>query len=201
MKPINPDDPNSELRATVQAEVGYIPEVAAFFDNTARQLLHEFIIERRGSRPRAAYAGVNHNDPELEQFFVGMAVWDEDGSITIPPPDSPLRRMSKEKGFCNYGLAERDLPLPLNDLLSSPRFASNPVVDLINARAYLGDWITVPEGFVANSGYTVPRPVKIGSVWVVDTQEQDWNRDNVGRIKAVAAKVTGYILERHRQQA
>lgn len=200
MKPINPDDPNSELRATVQEAIGYAPVAAPYYDNTARNLLHEFIIERRGSKPRNAYAGVNHNNGELDQFFVGMAAWDEDGSVTIPPDDSPLRHMSREKGFCNYGLTERDLPLPLNDLLSSPRFASNPVVDEIDARAYLGAWLTVPEGFRTKGGYVVPQPVKFGSVWVVDTEEQDWSRAHVSRIKAIADEVTTYTLAWHLQQ-
>lgn len=198
MRPIMPDDPHSDLRATVQEAIGYTREVAPYFDGVARDLMQEFVVERPRSKPRDAYTGVNHSNAGRKQFFVGMAVWGEDGTVATPPADSEDRHMEAEEGFCNYGICERDLPLPLNDLLSSPRFAGNVVVDKFGARAYMGGWITIPGGLVTSSGYKVPKPVRIGSVWVVDTQVQDWTISHVDRIKHIADTVRDHIIDRDR---
>lgn len=193
MKPINPADPRSDERVLAQEALGYVAEVDPYFDDVAIGLLKRF---------GGAFAGVNHMDADRNQFFVGLAVIDEEtGEIVVPPADSPFRRMAPDHGFCNYGLVERDLPLPLNDLLSSPRFAGNPVIDILGARAYLGDWLTVPEGLRASTGYTIPEAVKIGSVWVVDTKVQSWTPLDRTDIKAVQAQTMNYIIERDRQRA
>ncbi|MEW1550493.1 GAF domain-containing protein [Streptomyces tsukubensis] len=91
-----------------------------------------------GRAAGAAYAFVNFLG-DREQFFAGL--WRN------PERDLPAisRTMPLTHGFCPALLARADRALVLTDVYASSRFRSNPVVDQLGIRSYVGAALLDPH--------------------------------------------------------
>jgi GAF domain-containing protein len=76
--------------------------------------------------------------------------------------------------------------LVLDDVCDYPRFASNPVVDEIGIRSYLG------APLIDRTGAT------LGTVCVVDTEPRPWGRPGLQTIKTMAAELIDLIHRREK---
>ncbi|MGW6913820.1 GAF domain-containing protein [Kitasatospora sp. NPDC054939] len=94
--------------------------------------------------------------------------------------DLPGREMPLSHGFCPHVVAQRS-PLALDDILAHPRFASNPVVDELAVRAYLGAPLVDDTDTV------------IGTVCVLDREPRQWGRERLCDIQYLAEALLSEI--------
>ncbi|MEU6341873.1 GAF domain-containing protein [Streptomyces sp. NPDC046977] len=161
-----------QRRAEIQQELGLTgaadPELDAY---AARLAQNEGV----------PYAMVNIFTPG-EQQFVGLHA--PDG------PDAPPvgRTMPLNHGFCRV-VVERGLPLVLPDVFAAPRFAGDPVVDLLGIRTYTGAPL-IHDGVV------------LGTVCAVGPEEkpQATGRSSLALIKEIRDEVMAHILQRAGRQ-
>lgn len=135
------------------------------------------------------YAMVNFIGP-TRQYFAGL--YPASGEVTeavssVLDAEKVGRTMPLDQGYCPH-VVERRTALPLDDVMSYPRFAGNPVVDALDVRSYLGAPLIDDDGLV------------LGTVCVVAKEPQSWNRDDVARVKATAAKLVDMIKNRRARQ-
>lgn len=152
------------------------------------------VAKKLGGGKAGVMTGVGNQDEVMHQFFTGMAKIDEDGTIVLPPEED--REMPKGAGLCNFIVAGRTLPLPLNNLLKFPKFASNPVVDA-GILAYNGAPLLTPEGLVYEDGTPVPADFVFGTLWIVSPEEEDWDPESVTWLKAQANELRDRIVADH----
>ncbi|MGW2984116.1 GAF domain-containing protein [Streptomyces goshikiensis] len=139
--------------------------------------LDEFA-RRLASDARTPYAMVNIFGDR--QQFLGLRT---------PGPHDLLpevgRSMSLAHGYCPEVVSRRR-PLVLPDVFASPRFAGNPVVDLIGIRTYTGAPLIHPSGVV------------LGTVCCVGPQEQpkSTGRASLDLIKVYRDEVMTYLDHR-----
>jgi GAF domain-containing protein len=106
--------------------------------------------------------------------------------LYIPPGGGEMGRAApKTHGFCPHVVVRR-LALVLDDVCAYPRFASNPLIDELGVRAYLG------APLIDRTDTT------LGTVCVVDTQQHEWGREGLRTIKTMAAEMVDRI---HRREA
>ena len=169
---ITPSDPDGSKRAAKLQYWGALPEADPEYDDVARELL-----EMTG----ATWSGVNFVGEGQNQFFPGIA---GPGTESVDGKDPEIgREMPAEAGYCVRVVA-REKGMALNNVLDYSRFATNPVVDALGIRAYMG------APLVDSDGHT------IGTVWVIDNKTHEWTQDDVDAMKAVAARVMKRIEER-----
>ncbi|MFJ4688279.1 GAF domain-containing protein [Streptomyces sp. NPDC088789] len=112
------------------------------------------VVTHLGRSAGAAYAMVNLL-MEDGQYFAGLYRADR--------PELPLipRTMPLDRGFCPSLIARGGRALVLTDTHSHPRFRSNPVVDILGVRTYVGAPLLDSTGsLLATICFidTVPRP-------------------------------------------
>ena len=170
---ITPDDPDGSRRAERQRELGFLPEADPEYDDFAKRIL---------DITGASWSGVNVVGEGQKQFFAGIY---GPGTDPVDGPDASIgREMDADHGYCVHVVA-REKAMALTDTLEYPRFATNPVVDKLGIRAYIGAPLVDDEGNT------------IGTVWAIDNKpHEEWTQDHVDRMKDMAAQVMARIKER-----
>jgi GAF domain-containing protein len=176
---LTPADTDAPRRVQRLRELGLGEHPDPEFDAFAAQLA-----EATGS----PFAMVNFIGDE-QQYFSGLYV--------IPPHANMAqateaavqvgRTMPKDYGWCPHVVA-RGRALVLDDVCDYPRFATNPVVDRVGIRSYLG------APLIDQTGTT------LGTVCVVDRQVHAWGREGLEFIKARAAEMVERINQRERSR-
>ncbi|THV42282.1 GAF domain-containing protein [Glycomyces buryatensis] len=173
---ITPDDPDGSKRAARLVALGALPEAVPEYDDVAKQ-----IIEMTG----ATWAGVNFVGEEQNQFFPGIA---GPGTESVDGADPEIgREMPGNAGYCVHVVA-REKAMALNNVMDYSRFATNPVVDALGIRSYIGAPLVDQEG------------ATIGTVWAIDNKTHSWTQEDVDRMKGMAAKVMRRIIERNAER-
>ncbi|MFE4664612.1 GAF domain-containing protein [Streptomyces sp. NPDC056716] len=121
--------PSSAARAARLHELGLHEQPRGDLDEAVTKL---------GSTAGAAYAMVNLLMAD-GQYFSGLYRADR--------PDLPLipRTMPLTHGFCPSLIAREGRALVITDTWAHPGFRSNPVVDLLGVRTYVGAPLVDPE--------------------------------------------------------
>jgi GAF domain-containing protein len=141
-----------------------IPE----FDDFARDLARD---------SGASYAFVNFVTDQ--QYLVGASARPDLG----PPP----RTVPLDRGFCPH-VVDRGLPLVLGDICAMPRFGTNPVVNEMHARSYVGAPLIDRTGTV------------LGTICVIDTKRHDFGDQTLAFIKDRANVLMETINRREGQR-
>lgn len=197
--PVLPNDGDKgPLRAYIQQELGLVREVRDHYSDYAVHALATL---------GGIMAGVNLLDAELEQFFIGHAVLDEDGSAVRGPGGY---FGGKDTGYCAFLVAERTLALPINDVLAIPRFAHNPVTEVgpgkPGVRAYNAAPLLTTDELVDADGTPLPGGFAFATLWVVDDKPRDgeaapeWTAEHVAWLKAQADELRDAIVGPYRQR-
>jgi GAF domain-containing protein len=110
-----------------------------------------------------------------QQNFSGLYVPAQDsGSATVSAgPVEIGREAPLDLGFCPHVVSRRKA-LVLNDVCDYPRFAGNPVVDMLGIRTYLG------APLIDRTGTT------LGTICVIDREPRPWGHSGLNLIKARA---------------
>ncbi|MDP9641428.1 GAF domain-containing protein [Actinopolyspora lacussalsi] len=174
-----PPDPNAQHRMERLRELGIREEPDPQFDALARRL---------ADAAGAPYAMVNIISGQ-RQYFTGLYTRAESQTSAAMEAAqtavSPGREMPKDHGFCPH-VVSRGLPLVLGDVCSYPRFTSNPVVDQIGIRSYMG------APLIDHTGLT------LGTVCTVAPETHSWGRRELETIKDFAAEVMELVHGRER---
>jgi GAF domain-containing protein len=109
------------------------------------------------------------------QYFAGF--------YTVQGGGDPVRVAPKTHGWCPHVVVRR-LALVLDDVCAYPRFASNPIIDEMGVRAYLG------APLIDRTDTT------LGTICVIDTQQHEWGREGLRTIKTMAAEMVERINRR-----
>jgi GAF domain-containing protein len=178
---LTPEDHEVPQRMARLRELGLGAGPDPDFDEFARKL---------AQITGAPYAMVNFIS-DTEQYFAGLytrssakagAALEAADTVTGPEPG---RVMSRDHGYCPHVVVRRKA-LVLDDVCDYPRFASNPVVDEIGIRSYLGAPLIDRTG------------AALGTVCVVDTEPRPWGRPGLQTIKTMAAELVDLIHRRER---
>ncbi|MEU6346498.1 GAF domain-containing protein [Streptomyces sp. NPDC046977] len=162
----------AQRRAEIQRELGLTGAADPELDAYAARLAQE---------EGVPYAMVNIFTPDQQQFL---------GLHAPADPDAPPvgRAMPLNHGFCRV-VVERGLPLVLPDVFVAPRFAGDPVVDLLGIRTYTGAPL-IHDGVV------------LGTVCAVGPEEkpQATGKASLALIKQIRDEVMAHILQKAGQQ-
>ncbi|MFD0138061.1 GAF domain-containing protein [Streptomyces sp. NPDC127159] len=131
----------------------------------------------------APYAMVNFVG-EHRQFFAGLHQPGDRPLVAVAEADGadpePVRHLGREYGFCPH-VVVRGKALVLEDIRDYPRFASNPAVDELGVRSYMGAPLVDREGLA------------LGTVCAIDLEPRPWGRSGLETIKALAAELAERI--------
>lgn len=172
---LTPADPDLPRRLARLADLGVQLRPDTEFDAFARDLAER--ARALAGTPWAPHTMVNI--VTTEQYFAGLC-------IGGPPTGEPSvgRVMDREHGYCPEVIA-RGLPLVLDDVMDSPRFGGNPVVDEIGIRSYVGaPLLDEPTGTV------------LGTICIVDTEPRTWGRPGLQLITEQATAFMARLQER-----
>ncbi len=175
-----PDDPDAARRMARLRELGIEPRPYAEFDELARRLAHDV------GAPDG-YAMVNFIGPD-QQYFAGLyapgtGADAAEHAAAAAASAQPGRVMGLDHGFCPHVVLGRKT-WALRDVRDYPRFNSNPVVDELGIYSYLGTPLLDRDGGT------------LGTMCVVATEAQPWDRVGVQTIKAAAEEVVQRIYQR-----
>ncbi|MEU7965042.1 GAF domain-containing protein [Streptomyces sp. NPDC049097] len=127
----------------------------------------------------APYAMVNFIG-EHRQFFAGLHQPADRPLVADGARPEPVRHLGRAHGFCPH-VVVRGKALVLEDVRDYPRFASNPVVDELGIRSYLGTPLVDRTGLA------------LGTVCALDLEPRPWGRSGLETIKALAAELAERI--------
>jgi len=176
-----PDDPDAARRMARLRELGLEPRPYAEFDDLARRLAHDV------GTPNG-FAMVNFISPD-RQYFAGLyapgGAADDvaEQAAAAAASTQPGRVMERDHGFCPHVVLGHKT-WALRDVRDYPRFNSNPVVDELGIYSYLGTPLLDRDG------------TPLGTMCVVATEPQPWDRSGVQTIKAAAEEVVERIYRR-----
>jgi GAF domain-containing protein len=174
-----PDDPDAQLRMARLRSLGMEPRPYAEFDELARRLAHDVGVP-------GGYAMVNFVGPD-QQYFAGLyapgASEAAEQAAAAAASSQPGRVMALDHGFCPHVVLGHKT-WALRDVRDYPRFNSNPVVDELGIYSYLGTPLLDRNG------------AALGTMCVVATEAQPWDRVGVQTIKAAAEEVVQRIYHR-----
>jgi GAF domain-containing protein len=174
-----PEDPDAPRRMARLRELGMEARPYVEFDELARRLAHDV------GAPEG-YAMVNFISPD-QQYFAGLyAPGSSDAAeqaAAAAASAQPGRVMDRDHGFCPHVVLGHKT-WALRDVRDYPRFNSNPVVDELGIYSYLGTPLLDRDG------------TALGTMCVVATEAQPWDRVGVQTIKAAAEEVVQRIYHR-----
>lgn len=174
-----PDDPDAPHRMARLRELGMERRPYAEFDELARKLAYDVGVP-------GGYAMVNFVGPG-QQYFAGLYAPTAGGAAAehaaAAAASAPSRVMALDHGFCPHVVLGRKT-WALRDVRDYPRFNSNPVVDELGIYSYLGTPLLDRNG------------ATLGTMCVVATEAQPWDRTGVQTIKTAAEEVVERIYRR-----
>jgi GAF domain-containing protein len=176
LRPLTPElkDAEARQRAARISALGLKLEPDAFLDGFAREVAdaaNVFLKNVVGEAPVQPVAFVNLITDR--QFASGL-------SLEGPAGESPeFRSAPADTGYCPH-VVTRGLALVLDDVCDYPRFASNPIIDALGVRTYVGAPL-------------IHQGVAIGTVCVVDQEEHAWGQAGLNFIKARANELMTLI--------
>ncbi|MET9879150.1 GAF domain-containing protein [Actinacidiphila glaucinigra] len=156
---------STERRTEVQRQLGLTGDADPELDAFAARLAQEAGVP---------FAMVNVFTPRHQQF-VGLHA----------PDAAPVgRTMPLHHGFCR-AVVDRARPLVLPDVFAAPRFAGDPVVDLLGIRTYAGAPL-IHDGVV------------LGTVCAVgpDEKPQDTGQDSLALVNEIRDEVMAHLYRR-----
>jgi GAF domain-containing protein len=162
MTPVDNEAPHRVQRLR---ELGIGEQPDPEFDEFAQRLAH---------MANAPFAMVNFISVE-HQYLAGL--------YTPPGSGEMGRAVPKTHGWCPHVVVRR-LALVLDDVCAYPRFASNPAIDELGVRAYLG------APLIDRTDTT------LGTICVLDNQQHEWGREGLHIIKSMAAEMVDRINRR-----
>jgi len=174
---VTPEDRDATARVERLHTIGVgnapVPEFDAFARELARTL-------------GAPYAMVNFIDTE-RQYFAGLFTpADEQQGVELGPQQASKdndRLMARDHGWCPHVVVRRKA-LVLEDVFAYRKFASNPVIDELGIRAYVGapliDW---------NTG------IALGTVCAIAPEPTPWGREGLETIKSFAQEMVDRLRE------
>ncbi|MFI6349100.1 GAF domain-containing protein [Streptomyces sp. NPDC050560] len=110
---------------------------------------------------------------EDDQYFAGLHTPME----TRPGAHGGLdRRLCRDHGYCPHVVVRRTA-LVLDDVTDFPRFAGNPLVDLIGMRSYLGAPLIDHTGMA------------LGALCALDVGPRRWGPAGLATVKTLAAEL------------
>ncbi|SNT33430.1 GAF domain-containing protein [Actinacidiphila glaucinigra] len=157
-----------QRRTEVQRELGLTGDADPELDAFAARLAQEAGVP---------FAMVNVFTPDRQQF-VGLHA--PDG-----PDAAPVgRTMPLHHGFCR-AVVDRARPLVLPDVFAAPRFAGDPVIDLLGIRTYAGAPL-IHDGVV------------LGTVCAVgpDEKPQETGQDSLALVNRIRDEVMAHLYRR-----
>jgi signal transduction histidine kinase/ActR/RegA family two-component response regulator len=86
------------------------------------------------------------------------------------------RETALSHSFCQH-VVTSGAPLVVDDALQHPKVRTNPAIQDLNVKAYIGVPVTDPDGFV------------LGSFCVIDGQARSWSESDLATLKDLAALV------------
>jgi len=174
-RPLTPPDVEAATRVVRLRELRLGEHPDPEFDKFAAEL---------ATTAGTSFAMVNFIDEE-QQYFSGLYVAPPAGNAALAAETAVQvgRTMPKDYGWCPHVVARR-LALVLDDVCDYPRFATNPVVDKVGIRSYLG------APLIDRTGTT------LGTICVVDNETHSWGRDGLAFIKTRAAEMVDLIHQR-----
>lgn len=160
-----PSDPHAAAQRLARLrQLGLGTGPVADFDQFAQDLARDF---------GTSYGFVNFVIDQ--QYLVGLSA--------RPDMVTPGRAAPLDRGFCPH-VVERALPLVLGDICAMPRFGTNPLVNEMHARAYVGAPLIDRTGTV------------LGTVCVMDTKIRDFGDQGLAFIKERASALMEKINRR-----
>ena len=175
---LTPDDDRIPERMQRWHELGLAWEPVPEFDRLAKKIADEF------SQPFAMINLVGN-----DQYFTGLYV--RPGALVgqFPSMESDaLRVMTRDTGFCPH-VIDRRLGMAIMDVYRWSRFSTNPVIDALGVRTYLG----APMVDAPRTGHSSGDPMLLGTVCTVGQRPHEWGEDAVDRLKDCAAEVVERI--------
>lgn len=173
---VTPDDPDAPARMERLRRIGVGNAPLEEFDGIARELAHAL---------GAPYAMVNFIDTE-NQYFAGLFMpANGQAGMELGPEQAATdpRVMARDHGWCpNVVVRRKALVLP--DVYAYRKFGSNPVINELGIRAYIGapliDW---------QSG------IALGTVCAIAPEIIPWGREGLETIKGFAQRTVGRLHE------
>jgi GAF domain-containing protein len=167
---LTPQDPDLPARVRRLRELGISNRAIPEYDDFARQMA-------QGARGRIALVNFNHGN---RQFLAGLhATEPETLAVEVATVVSQVavsRELPSGLGYCANVLVRRKA-LVLDDIRDFPRFAGDPLVDMLDLRSYMG------APLIDHTG------TALGTVAVLDQDPHPWGRKGLEFIKSMAARM------------
>jgi GAF domain-containing protein len=175
------DKEEARLRAARISALGLELGPDEFLDGFARELAggaRDFLLDVIGEDRTTVAPVAFVNLITVSQFASGLSLEGEAANS----PD--LRFAPFDTGYCPHVIT-RKLAMILDDVCDYPRFASNPIIDALGVRTYVGAPLIDDE-----------TGTPLGTVCVVDREAHPWGRDGLEFIKGEANELMRRIYRR-----